>query len=212
MQYPSIASQMSDAELSAYSKEHLGYEIKMFFNTGVLLSTVQFPKNDDRAVTYKNALVESFATHLRNLLLFVYPYSHEEPDVISDYYFSDPITDWKQKRPKETNELREARQRASQEISHLTVFRREVDEDKLWPVPELMQSIKAVLQVFVDNAADTKLHPSVKNLLVDSTATSRAPLVFHDIGSTSPMAIIVVDPSATNHIDSVSLTIPSKIP
>jgi hypothetical protein len=210
MDYPVEADQMSDADLLAYSKEHLRYEVQNFFDAGRLLATRPFDTSDSNEITIKNALVESFATHLRNLLLFLYPYGGEKSDVISDLFFSNPILDWKQKRrPESVFGFRDLRQRASQEVSHLTVFRRSADKDKQWQLLDIMQSVKAVLDVFVENAAPTKLDASVKDL-VKSIQPPASPLRIAT-GSTSAIAITVVGSStATNQPSGVNLTITSK--
>jgi len=210
MDYPAEADQMSDADLLAYSQEHLRYEIQNFFDAGRLLAARSFDTSNSDEITIKNALVESFATHLRNLLLFLYPYGGEKSDVISDLFFSNPIPDWKRKRqPESVFGFRDLRQRASQEVSHLTVFRRNSDKNKQWQLLETMQSVKAVLDVFVENAPSTKLDASVKDL-VKSIQLPMSPLRTAT-GSTSGIAITVVGSSmATNQPSGVSLTITSK--
>jgi len=210
MDYPAEADQMSDADLLAYSQEHLRYEIQNFFDAGRLLAARSFDTSNSDEITIKNALVESFATHLRNLLLFLYPYGGEKSDVISDLFFSNPIPDWKRKRqPESVFGFRDLRQRASQEVSHLTVFRRNSDKNKQWQLLETMQSVKAVLDVFVENAPSTKLDASVKDL-VKSIQLPMSQLRTAT-GSTSGIAITVVGSSmATNQPSGVSLTITSK--
>src|SRR5262245_33687947 len=144
MEYPTTASLFSDADLLRYSKNHVRYEIDMFFRVGFEL----LPLNSDDLL-YKNVLVESFATHLRNLLFFLYPYSPYPEDIISDHCFLVPVDDWKKKRPKETAAFRDARDRASQEVSHLTVSRRDGNGSK-WLILDLMKNINTVLKIFVD--------------------------------------------------------------
>jgi hypothetical protein len=194
MDYPSKATEMSDAQLLDYSGEHLKHEIAMFFNTGVLLFEELFSTASARDETCKNALVESFAIHFRNLVLFLYN-AGEEPDIISDYYFIDHRADWRRKRHKKSPLLEEAHDRASREISHLTVFRRKIDKD--WPVRKLMEEIKDVLQVFVDNASDTKLHESVKKLVHSIELPSSRP-VPTDTRSVFPEVIKFTDVSTTS--------------
>src|SRR5882724_5568969 len=108
MIYSSPANNMSDVELLDYSHEHLRYEIWMFFNSGPELSRPQFDESDPASVFSKNILVESFVNHLRNLLLFLYPYSPKPDDVLSDLFFADPVNDWKKKRQTESEFLRDA--------------------------------------------------------------------------------------------------------
>src|SRR6266542_3035922 len=64
--------------LRKYSAEHLWYEVWMFFQTGkVLPNGVTSPKVD----FIENAILESFAIHLRNLLDFFYPNDRSKPHV-----------------------------------------------------------------------------------------------------------------------------------
>jgi hypothetical protein len=192
-----VSETWSDTALLEFSKGHLQYEIKMFFGAGIELSRVVFPANDSTAVIFGNALVESFVTHLRNLLLFLNPYNRDENDVLSDDYFIDPVNGWMRNRPKETSALREARTRSHREISHLTIFRRDgKSESKKWPFEQLMQEIAQVLKVFVDNASDTKLDSTVKNLVdsIDLRISNRT------VTDPSTKGIVSGPLSATNHV------------
>jgi len=189
MAYALTGKALTDAELLRYSEQHLRYEIEMFFQVGIKLMITRFSKDDRDSVLQENVLLESFATHLRNLLLFLYPRRVDERDVISDYFFLNSITDWKQKRPKEKESLRNLRTRASQEISHLTVLRRDgTDNSEGWPIREILDEIKPILKTFVNNASSDKLHSSVKTTLdainVKSTlATYSAPT---DVSTKAP--------------------------
>jgi hypothetical protein len=159
---------LPDDKLVRYSKEHLYYEIEMFFGVGIELSRIHFPPGDKLAIVHRNALLESFVVHLRNLLLFLYPHDPGKEDVVSNDYFLDTVNDWKRARPKETRALVEARNRAHREVAHLTSFRRERGTPQGWPVAELMGALKPILKIFVDNASDKRLDRSLKTL-VDST-------------------------------------------
>jgi hypothetical protein len=214
MIYSSPANKMSNAELLDYSHEHLRYEIWMFFNSGLELSRRQFDESDPASVFLKNVVVESFINHLRNLLLFLYPYSPNPDDVLSDLFFSDPISDWKKKRQTESESLRNVRTRASQEISHLTVSRREPDdESKKWLVVKLMSEIKAILKTFVDHASPSKLNRSVIDLVneIDLDMSSAPALdTFRGVNATTtaPIVTVVVPPLATEPITKVSSSSP----
>ena len=190
----------SDAQLLEYSKVHLKYEISMFFGTGIQLSTIQFPP-DGTADIYKNALIESFATHLRNLLLFLYPDRPHEKDVIAHDFFSDTVRDWPCHKPKIPRELSDALIRSHREISHLTVDRRDgKNASKDWFFLNLMQELIPVLKQFTENASPEKLHADVK-LSVDSVqlGTTRSPIT-----DASTKTIAVTFAGATNSIRSES--------
>jgi hypothetical protein len=215
MAYASGGELLSDSELLRYSKQHLKYEIEMFFHVGIKLSRTDPSKDDPESVIDKNVLVESFAIHLRNLLLFLYPYGHDERDVISDYFFIDRTTDWKQKRPKETESLRNLRTRASQEISHLTVLRRDgTDDPQGWPILKIMDEIKPILEIFVNNASSQKLDGSVKDALAAIHAKMTSSVTFQiptDVSSKSPFVNVIAAPSSTNEILYTSSSLPESI-
>jgi hypothetical protein len=46
MEYPMTASLFSDGDLLRYSKNHVRYEIDMFFRAGVEVLQNNFPKTD----------------------------------------------------------------------------------------------------------------------------------------------------------------------
>ena len=214
MIYSSPANKMSDAELLDYSHEHLRYEIWMFFNSGFELSRRKFDESDPASVFSKNLVVESFVNHLRNLLLFLYPYGPKPDDVLSDLFFSDPVNDWKKKRQTESEFLRDARTRASQEISHLTVFRREPnDASKKWLVVKVMSEIKPILKTFVDNASPSKLNRSVIDLVNEidldmKSAPALDTFMVVNATTTAPKVTVVVSPLATEPITTVSSSRP----
>ena len=64
---------LSDGDLIAYSKELVQYEISMLVACG-RLSTRQFrSESAELAEVLHNAILESFAIHLRNIVDFLYP-------------------------------------------------------------------------------------------------------------------------------------------
>jgi hypothetical protein len=191
----------SDTQLLAYSKEHLYYEIDMFFRVGMQLSQSDWASQEPTVVASRNALIESFLIHLRNLLLFLYPYGAEDEDVISDDFFEKPIEDWKRKRTTESGTFREARARASHEVCHLTVSRQPLQK---WLFAELMQELKPVLQIFVDNASTTRLDGAVKTMVESIDLNTK--LYFLTDASTKSVAVGVA--GATNSIHSASFSFP----
>jgi len=79
---------LSDPDLIAYSQEHVQYEISMLVACGHL-STRQFrSESTDLATVLHNAILESFAIHLRNVVDFLYPgTSVKVTDVLADDFF-----------------------------------------------------------------------------------------------------------------------------
>src|SRR5258708_17002608 len=79
---------LSDPDLIAYSNEHVKYEISMLLDCGNLLTHSFQSESPDLATVLRNALLESFAIHLRNLVDFLYPGTNvKDTDVLADYFF-----------------------------------------------------------------------------------------------------------------------------
>ena len=76
---------MNETELQAFSGEHLYYELEMVFFTAPLCIQYREPKDVDEQVI-KNALLESFAIHVRVLKAFLFDPRGRLDDVISDDY------------------------------------------------------------------------------------------------------------------------------
>lgn len=148
---------LTDHELLDYSKEHVIYELWMFRSVGrALIAPIQMSQ------ALRNALIESFAIHLRNLIDFFYPGQIQADDVVASEFLDDP-GEW----PKLSfisTRLSSARIRAHKEVSHLTRKRiAGAPPEKGWDVAELMGEIKGTLTHFIATASAKKLHQDVKN-------------------------------------------------
>jgi hypothetical protein len=147
---------MTDEELTKFSGEHLLHEFKMFWWTS-------------GAVWYmdgymRDALVESWLVHLRNLILF-FCHERDRDDVIAADFFDNP-DDWSLNKSKT---LEDARERANKELSHITGARKYVgDPTKGWDVDALFAEIKHLAEMFAAKASHNKLHVKVRELLAAS--------------------------------------------
>lgn len=170
---------LSESDLAAYSREHLAYEIQMFFATAQILSRLSPPANPpDREIVVNNVYIESFVIHLRNLIEFFYP-QRIKNSVIAEYFFVNP-TDWKHIRPKIPKTLKDARERSHRELAHLTTDRLSVPPSaKRWPVISLAKQIKDLVEQFVNSASSVRLDPSVRTL-VGSIDLTGSPLTVTD--------------------------------
>lgn len=130
---------LTDQELRDYSKEHVVYELSMFRAVGeALIAPVQISQ------ALRNALIESFAIHLRNLIDFFYPTQVQADDVIAAEFLDDPHQ-W-EKISLVSQALSFARVRAHKEVSHLTRKRiAGAPPEKGWQIIDLMEEIKRVL-------------------------------------------------------------------
>lgn len=157
---------LSDPDLIAYSKEHVQYEISLLVACGHL-STHQFrSESTDLATVLHNAILESFAIHLRNVVDFLYPgTSVKVTDVLADDFFPQgkrPVAF-----PSLPAKLQAARERAHKQVSHLTTGRlTAADPGKVWMPTDLVKETLSVLVEFVRQASPDKLDRSVRDYVL----------------------------------------------
>jgi hypothetical protein len=128
----------SDQELATFS-EHVLYEMAMLVGIPRKFDTSQ----DD--VT-RNALLESFAIHARQLVNFFYDHA-EAGEIVASDYFDDPIREWKMVRGKEESDLKGMVNRVSVEIAHLTLKRLEKKKD--WNLLSIVKEIERRCLLFL---------------------------------------------------------------
>jgi hypothetical protein len=146
---------LSDVELAAHSGEHLLYELQIFLWTGKELG------RDENKGPIRSVLIESFVTHLRNLIDFFCtpPGKEREDDVIA----ADFCPGWSENM---SNTLKEAKERANRELSHLTLGRKSgLDPSKPWDIGGLFDEVHGVAKRFAAKASPTKLSPKVPEWL-----------------------------------------------
>jgi len=153
-------------DLQQYSREHLLYEVAMFFQLGRLLMSGLFHATPPEvAAVIQNAALESFALHLRNLLDFFYSTPAHDTDVKAAMFYDNgqlPI-DF----PQKSDMLIKAHLRAHKEMSHLTTERHpEGSPMKVWQFHVLMREIKPLLEKFIRTAPAARLDPK----FIDDTA------------------------------------------
>ena|ERR1700674_1330936 len=152
----------SDDWLIKFSGEHLFHELKMFWwlNKNVRSQTDEH---------MKDALLESFVLHLRNLIHFFCVPRHRD-DVCAEDFFDDPA-EWIRS---ESSHLKLARARAGKELSHLTDKRKdEGDLTKRWEVDVMFAEIKELAEKFVAKASHRKLDSKVRDLVNTSLVTAQ---------------------------------------
>ena len=120
---------VSDADLVAYSGEHLHYELQYIWFCAQELKKLGKPQ------PMASVLIESFGIHLRNLIdFFCTPAGKERED---DVIASDFCPGWQENI---SNSLKDARERANKELSHLTLGRKSgADPTKPWDVEGLLK-------------------------------------------------------------------------
>lgn len=146
---------LSDAELTAYSGEHLLYELQFFLFTAKELAQQPGPS------PMCSVLIESFGIHLRNLIDFFYTLAGKERD--DDVIAADFCAGWSESI---SNTLKEAKERANKELGHLTLGRKKgSDPTKPWDVRGLFEEVHEVAKRFAAKASPTKLSPEVPKFL-----------------------------------------------
>lgn len=125
---------------------HLHYEVEMLSSAARGLAS-----GIASGSAMNNALLESFAIHLRNLVEFLWPEKPKNDHVIAQDFF--PLADdWKKLCPPIPKEVREARIRAAKEAAHLTYARLLVVPDKkAWAYVSLMNEIMKTFKLFLQH-------------------------------------------------------------
>ena len=151
---------LSEQALLSYSEQHVFYEFEMFF----LTSDALLRKHLFSPAVY-NALVESFAIHLRNLTDFFFePANAGRDDIFAWHYLAAAA------QPNCLGQLsltlKHARERANKEVGHLTTKRHDdASPNKPWPAQQLAKEILELSQVFVANSDSKKLCPGIYHLI-----------------------------------------------
>jgi len=156
----------NDAYLVAFSAEHVGYEIDMFFGMVEALTQSSLIGASSAAVAarLKNAVIEAFVIHLRNLIDFLYLERPQPTDVVGADFCETGI--WEAQRPAITSTLVAARVRANKEIAHLTSQRISgTPPEKAWEPASLAAEMKPLLQLFVTKASSARLSPNVSTAI-----------------------------------------------
>ena len=116
------------------------------------------PSSDEYEIALRNALIESYAVHLRSLLDFFFldKPNRKKTDVIAADYFEDP-NEWIENRPEMSQgQLQGIKDRVSKEVAHITINR--IDKspsDKIWPVikyKEIVLEAKSAFDLCVDRS------------------------------------------------------------
>jgi hypothetical protein len=137
----------TDKELRAFSG-HLLYEIEMFSATvGVLAVVIELERSNMRT-TLRNALMESWALHLRNLLSFLYDRRAGKGDVVAADFVG---SGWAAKRGPKPDVLKLAHAKASKEMAHMSWLRSQLtDDQREWHHVPIIAALGNTLHAFLD--------------------------------------------------------------
>ncbi len=149
-----IKKNMSDEKLKAIC-EHLNYEFWMFFELARIQSGRGFSTNEQ----IKNALLESFIIHFRNVVDFLYSPNNLKSDDVSANQFFDDQNNWPKIRLPLSPRIRDARSRIGKEVAHLTYTRLLIPHNKKsWPFLLLAQDVQKVWVQFLKVVPSSRLN------------------------------------------------------
>jgi len=152
----SMGDEQRRIEKLRLASKDLLYEIDMLDFTTKTLLRPSTGKSRTR-----NAAIESFAIHARNLIHFLYADRPKSDEVTASKYFMGRVK-WEDVRPVISDILKSAWGRADREIAHLTFERQKVTlAKKGWPVAEIHRDIFSVLGLFLLRVPDSLLSPAL---------------------------------------------------
>jgi hypothetical protein len=148
--YGKPAAKVTATEWPEY--EALAYEIEMQGATARLLASPP-----DEPIPTRNALLESFALHFRNLVAFFWPASEPLP---KDVLVGHLAPGWQ---PQEPGDLRKLTRRVSREVAHLTTYRLSGPHElKRWQPAQCIAAILPALEALIGQPqAVDRLSPNV---------------------------------------------------
>jgi hypothetical protein len=135
--------------------EHLFYEVQMTFDLAMLLVSSHVPN-----VLVRNAMVETFPMHVRQLTEFFWNERSSNPKAERDAFAADYFNpgEWASLRPECPADLDAVWEKVGWGIVHLTYGRANVTpEQKEWRPLEICQALAPVVRCFVENVDPAKL-------------------------------------------------------
>lgn len=136
---------------------HIHYEKWMMAETANALYLNSFGSG-----TYvSNAVLESFLTHMRNLIDFLYLKGHEANNdwILAEDYFCGEEDEWRKERGDMSRLLEESKVRAAQELAHLSYARlKRTGENKNWSFLSIAAELDSGLKTFTRLVSEELLH------------------------------------------------------
>ena len=148
---------MKDSAVLAHKSFHVAYEIDMLRGGVVWLHNKR-----GADVFEKNAVLESFLIHVRNLIYFLWTDVPAKPDDMLAVDFFEDASVWKSKRPPKSALLQDAYLLTHKQVAHLTYSRPVDPDEREWAPGSIFQDIAAVSQLFVDCVPPDRVHPDLR--------------------------------------------------
>jgi len=164
------------------ASDHLFYEVRMldgtssflFAGNGLFIDNGMIDRNNPQAIawareTAKNAFLESFTVHMRNILEFILKprVGDGKDDIISKHYMSEDNWNQMQKEIKgllSDIDLDELKKRVNTEIVHLSFERNKLDyKAKQWEYLKLRENVLQACLIFYKYADKELFSENSKN-------------------------------------------------
>ena len=143
---------------------HLKYEFDMLIVTATLLSK---PNLDAYA---RNAILESWVQHVRNLIDFFYTPKKQDNIVMADFLIDIEIPE---SFPRLNADLKKAKKRANKEMSHLTYTRVGIKlEEKEWPVGIITNYLEETMSSFISLVPAERVTPGLREKNIEKSEST----------------------------------------
>jgi hypothetical protein len=160
----------TDKELYEYSDIHLKYEVDMLTWTAAMyfyLNAHAVLDGDTLPIVLKNGLLESFVVHARNLTEFLYHPPKEGLITARDYLDETTLT---KARPQQSELLKRAYGKASEEAVHLSAdrierYRKALLGTDLWSYGDIASDILHALSAIVPVIPSAKFSTALRHYL-----------------------------------------------
>lgn len=166
-----------------YADLHICYEINMLKET-VLICSRSIQGASTTTWVLKNASLESFCIHMRNLLDFLYPNIIRKDDVTIFNFLS--IDEVNRYIPKITKYLSKYRIKAHKEIAHLTCDRKANTKAKSWPYHLIAIKILTIYSILIKKISSEKIGVKFRNTIAEANKAINPPnIIIHPVSNTS---------------------------
>jgi len=153
-----LLKRKSDDKLRAAS-EHIHYEIIMLHHTMISILQCEVPAD-------RNAMLESYAIHVRNLIEFIREPTGGSYVRAVDYLNDDQLKEWRNIVASHKLEFDEAWKKASEQVAHLTYQRTNyIGVKKAWKL-DYCFTINACLSRWVELIPSERVIPGMKGLVM----------------------------------------------
>ena len=142
--------------------EDVKYEVDMLRLQGNKFwgTRAQQPRNNQE-IADRNALLEGFLLHARNLIHFLWGRDKQD-DVLASHFFDDR-RDWEDHCPQMSQFLKDQRPKINKRLAHLTYARLKMDPR--WDIPRIQAEIERGLDKFLQSVPPERLSDSFRQYI-----------------------------------------------